>query len=65
MAQVAKVSATAEIQSCPEKIYNFLKYESSKIASIAPQIVKKAELIQGNEGEVGCVKRFEYELGMY
>ncbi|XP_051115476.1 uncharacterized protein LOC127240707 [Andrographis paniculata] len=63
MAQMSEMCVTASIKASPQKWYNFLKYEGTKIAAIVPEIVKEAKLIYGQEGHVGNVKLFVYAFG--
>lgn len=65
MAQIAKIEAKAEISSPPAKVYDFFKNNINDIVNVFPQVFKSAELIEGEEGRDGNVKKFEYVLGQY
>ncbi|XP_051114404.1 kirola-like [Andrographis paniculata] len=63
MAQIDMISVKTEIKSAPSKIYNFNKYNMSQYVNLNPQIVKKVEVIEGEEGKIGNVKLIEYVIG--
>ncbi|GFP78837.1 mlp-like protein 31 [Phtheirospermum japonicum] len=63
MAQLAKIEAKADIKCPPAKVYDFFKYDMNKFIDMFPQIFKSAQLLEGEEGQAGNVKLFEYVLG--
>ncbi|GER28854.1 polyketide cyclase/dehydrase and lipid transportsuperfamily protein [Striga asiatica] len=63
MAQIGKLEAKAEIKCPPAKVFNFFKYDMNKFTDMFPQIFKGAQLLEGEEGQAGNVKSFDYVLG--
>ncbi|KAI3462609.1 hypothetical protein Pfo_019272 [Paulownia fortunei] len=63
MAQTAKIEAKAQIICSPAKVYDFFKYNINQFITMCPQIFKTVQLLEGEEGEAGNVRLFEYVLG--
>ncbi|KAK6128545.1 hypothetical protein DH2020_037689 [Rehmannia glutinosa] len=63
MAQIAKIEAKEDIKCSSAKFYDFLKYDINKFTNMFPQIFKSAQLVEGEEGQAGNVKFFEYVIG--
>lgn len=55
--------ATAPIASPADKFFDLFKNNMSEIVNIFPASFKSAQLIEGVEGTVGCVKIWTYVLG--
>ncbi|CAA0839336.1 Polyketide cyclase/dehydrase and lipid transport superfamily protein [Striga hermonthica] len=50
--------------TCPaDKFYNFFKLNMNDLVKVCPAVVTGAEVIEGEEGTVGCTKRWKYILG--
>ncbi|PIN19726.1 hypothetical protein CDL12_07591 [Handroanthus impetiginosus] len=63
MAQIAKIEAKAEIKCSPAKVYDFFKNKMTQFPNIYPQVYKKVELLEGEEGQAGNIIHFEYVIG--
>ncbi|KAL0283863.1 UNVERIFIED_CONTAM: Kirola [Sesamum angustifolium] len=57
------VVASAPIKSPADKFFNFFRYNMNEIVKIFPAGFTGVELLEGEEGTVGCVKRWNYILG--
>ncbi|KAL3813322.1 hypothetical protein ACJIZ3_014590 [Penstemon smallii] len=51
------------IKSSVDKFYDFFKFKMSELVNIFPASFKGVELLEGEEGTVGCVKLWHYILG--
>ncbi|KAG8384178.1 hypothetical protein BUALT_Bualt04G0091100 [Buddleja alternifolia] len=58
------LDATAAIKCPADKFYNFFKYNMSDLVKIFPASFKGAQLLEGQEGTVGCVILWNYLLGV-
>lgn len=63
MAQIAKITVEVGIKSHPAKLYDFFKNKMTHLSNMLPHIVKKVELIEGQEGQTGNIKFYEYVIG--
>ncbi|KAI3451837.1 hypothetical protein Pfo_008502 [Paulownia fortunei] len=61
--QIETLVASAAIKCSAEKFYNFFKYNMNEIVKIFPAAFKGVELLEGEEGTVGCVKLWSYVIG--
>ncbi|KAL0332415.1 UNVERIFIED_CONTAM: Kirola [Sesamum calycinum] len=57
------VVASAPIKSPADKFFNFFRYNMNEIVKIFPAGFTGVELLEGEEGTVGSVKRWNYILG--
>ncbi|KAL0332413.1 UNVERIFIED_CONTAM: Kirola [Sesamum calycinum] len=57
------VVASAAIKSPADKFFTFFRYNMNEIINIFPEAFTGVELLEGEEGTVGCVKRWSYILG--
>ncbi|KAK6151058.1 hypothetical protein DH2020_015990 [Rehmannia glutinosa] len=56
------------VASCPitcsvDKFYNFFKFSMNELVKVFPLAFTGVELLEGEEGTVGCVKGWNYVLG--
>ncbi|KAL8472722.1 hypothetical protein ACS0TY_029811 [Phlomoides rotata] len=56
-------AASVAIKSSAEKFYNFFKYDMSDVVKVFPAAFTGVELLEGEEGNVGCVKQWNYIIG--
>ncbi|KAL0377992.1 UNVERIFIED_CONTAM: Kirola [Sesamum radiatum] len=55
--------ASAAIKSPADKFFNFFRYKMNEIVNIFQAAFTGVELLEGEEGTVGCVKRWNYIVG--
>ncbi|KAK4416417.1 hypothetical protein Salat_2467200 [Sesamum alatum] len=58
-----KLEGSTLISSPADKFYNFFKNDMNKLLNVAPANFQSVELIRGDDGSVGAVKRWKYVLG--
>ncbi|KAL2536415.1 Polyketide cyclase/dehydrase and lipid transport superfamily protein [Forsythia ovata] len=57
------VEVTASIESTPDRFYTFFRYQSNNLTNVFPQNFLSVQNVEGEDGEVGCVKLWNYVLG--
>ncbi|KAI3451838.1 hypothetical protein Pfo_008503 [Paulownia fortunei] len=55
--------ATSPIKCPADKFFTFFKYNMNEIVKIFPAGFKGVQLLEGEEGTVGCVKLWSYAVG--
>ncbi|KAK4416415.1 Kirola [Sesamum alatum] len=55
--------ASAAIKCPADKFFNFFRYKMNEIVKIFPAAFTGVQLLEGEEGTVGCVKRWNYIVG--
>ncbi|KAL0450073.1 UNVERIFIED_CONTAM: hypothetical protein Slati_1563700 [Sesamum latifolium] len=58
-----KVEGSTPISSSADKFYSFFKNEMNELVNVAPASFQTVELIRGEDGSVGAVKRWKYVIG--
>lgn len=61
--QVETLVASAPIKSSAGKFYNFFKHSVCDVVKIFPAVYTGAEILEGEEGAVGCVQLWSYIIG--
>lgn len=59
-----KLEATAELKhASADKFYGFFKNNMNDLINVFPASFKIVQLLEGEEGSVGCVKLWNYVIG--
>ncbi|KAL2522408.1 Polyketide cyclase/dehydrase and lipid transport superfamily protein [Forsythia ovata] len=60
-----KLEATAELKyaSSADKFYVFFKNNMNDLINVFPASFKSVQLLEGEEGSIGCVKLWNYVIG--
>ncbi|KAL2453872.1 Polyketide cyclase/dehydrase and lipid transport superfamily protein [Abeliophyllum distichum] len=61
MSRVLEV--TPPIKSSPAKFYDFFKYHTGDLITVLPESFKRVQIVEGEDGQVGCVKLWNYDIG--
>ncbi|KAL2456145.1 Polyketide cyclase/dehydrase and lipid transport superfamily protein [Forsythia ovata] len=61
MSKVLEV--TPPIKSSPDKFYDFFKYHTGDLITVFPASFKSVQILEGEDGKVGCVKLWNYFIG--
>lgn len=61
--KIETLSASVAIKTSAERFYNFFKLNMSDLCKVFPQVYTEAQLLQGDEGNVGCCKKWNYIIG--
>ncbi|KAK6125408.1 hypothetical protein DH2020_040835 [Rehmannia glutinosa] len=61
--RVDTLVATSPIKCAADKFYNFFKLNMNELVKIFPLAFTGVEVLEGEEGTVGCVKRWKYIIG--
>ncbi|KAL1569808.1 MLP-like protein 43 [Salvia divinorum] len=62
--QVETLVASTAIKCPADKFYNFFKFNMSDSVKIFPAAFTGAEIIEGEDGTVGCIKLWHYIIGI-
>ncbi|GER28248.1 polyketide cyclase/dehydrase and lipid transportsuperfamily protein [Striga asiatica] len=64
MANTVDTLVTKSAITCAaDKFFNFFKLNMNNLVNVCPAFVTGVDVIEGEEGKVGCVKRWKYILG--
>ncbi|KAL0283860.1 UNVERIFIED_CONTAM: MLP-like protein 43 [Sesamum angustifolium] len=57
-----ELEGSSPISSSADKFYSFFKNDMNELVNIAPATFQSVDLISGEDGSVGAVKRWKYVL---
>ncbi|KAL0283861.1 UNVERIFIED_CONTAM: hypothetical protein Sangu_2864100 [Sesamum angustifolium] len=63
MDQLEKLETSIPISSSADKFFNFFRNDMNLLVNVVPANFQSVELISGEDGSVGAVKRWKYVLG--
>ncbi|KAL0450074.1 UNVERIFIED_CONTAM: hypothetical protein Slati_1563800 [Sesamum latifolium] len=63
MDQLEKLETSTPISSSADKFFNFFRNDMNQLVNVVPANFQSVELIRGEDGSVGAVKRWKYVLG--
>ncbi|XP_020554888.1 MLP-like protein 34 [Sesamum indicum] len=63
MDQLEKLETSTPISSSADKFFNFFRNDMNQLLNLVPGNFQSVELIRGEDGSVGAVKRWKYVLG--